>query len=501
MKKCLALALTVSAALPSIAQARPASPVPAAKTDLGRVSGKAFPGGAVFFNIPFAAPPVGDLRWTRPAPAKPWAGVRDGTKRGNACTQPDQKWNAIDAARGSEDCLYLNVWRPTGVKPHAVMVWFHGGAFIGGAGNTPLYDGEALARRGIVLVTVNYRLGLMGFLTHPGLAAQDPKGKSGNYGLMDQVEALRWVRRNVAAFGGDPRNVTIFGQSAGAASVAFLIAAPAAKGLFHRAILQSGAPFGSLLGATRRLEDVEGANAALGPIADLKRLPAAEVMDRWNKLAREAGAGLPLSPVVDGDLLPVAPGTALLAGAARHLDIIVGSNSREMPGPQSPEQLQIMARKALGDRADAVLAGYAARADKVRYGPAADQLVADLGFGCGVPRTAQSAGAAWAYTFAQPSPGEPMVRHSAEISYVFGLANHDDGVLTLRPFNAGERALAAKVATYWANFAKKGDPNGPGLPHWPKYAQPARTGVVFQNNGVAVKAFNAPACAADPRTN
>lgn len=496
MKNWFVFLLLAAGALsaPAAAQVSAASPV-AAIGD-GRIAGTAFPGGSVFFNIPFASAPVGDLRWRPPVSSESWDGLRDGTRRGAACMQPDQGWNAVDAERSSEDCLYVNVWRPEGSGSHAVMVWFHGGGFVGGAGNTPLYDGEDLARRGIVLVAVNYRLGVFGYLAHPDLAGESQHGISGNYGLMDQIAALQWVQQNIASFGGDPSKVTIFGQSAGAASVAYLMASPKTDGLFQRAILQSGAPFGSMLGTTPRLDEAQMQNAQFGAIADLRHLSALDILDRWTQFAPSSGPDLRLAPVVDGETLITAAGDALMEGAARDIEVIVGSNSREMPSTLSAEGVQEAARIHFGSQADDLLRTYADRADDARYGSLADQLGSDLAFGCPVISMAESVANAWVYSFGQPSPGDSMVRHSSELSYVFGLAGEDDGVLTQRPFNQREEQLSGVIQDYWSNFARSGNPNGDDLPIWPKFVASEAVGAVFSEGTVVAGPIASPACQA-----
>ena len=237
-------AVAVMAALIGLAPAASASPAsPVVAVEQGQLQGVALDGGVAFRGVPFAAPPVGPLRWRPPAPAASWNGVRDATKSGLPCAQPDLGWNGVKVTGSSEDCLTLNVWAPTAAHGLPVMVWIHGGAFQGGSGVDPMFDGAALMKHGVVVVTLNYRLGVLGFLAHPDLAAESAHHASGDYGFYDQAAALRWVQRNIARFGGDPRRVTLFGQSAGAASVGALMASPMAKGLFARSIIESGPPF------------------------------------------------------------------------------------------------------------------------------------------------------------------------------------------------------------------------------------------------------------------
>lgn len=460
-----ALALIVP--VPALSQ--PPERPPVVTMGKGVAMGGRFGGGNVFFNIPYAQPPVDGLRWRPPVPVDEWSGVRQAAARGHACMQPDQGWNAEDAARQSEDCLYLNVWRPTGHARNPVMVWFHGGAFVGGSGNTPLYDGEAFARRGIVLVTVNYRLGVFGYLAHPGLAKESPRGISGNYGLQDQIAALRWVRRHIATFGGDPAKVTIFGQSAGAASVGYLLAAPAASVLFNRAILQSGTAFGTTTGRYQDMTLAQQANSTFGAIDDLRKLAAPQVLSRWSKFAGSARDAVGLSPVVDGVILPAQPVRLLERGGLGNKRIITGYNTREMASDLKGNEVSKAARAAFGAQADAALQLYGQQADKRTYGSVADQLMRDVMFGCGSRLVAQSAVASWIYVLGQSSPGAEEVRHSADLSYVFGNAGKDAGVLTSRPFDNAERALSSLMMDYWTQFARTGNPNRKGLPRWPLF--------------------------------
>ena len=445
--------------------ATPAGPI--AQAPDGQLQGKAVDGGAMFANIPFAAPPLGALRWKPPAAAPRWTGVRAATAIGNACMQFAQGWNDVDAAHASEDCLNLNVWTPSLTGRRAVMVWIHGGGFSGGAGNTPLYDAGPLMRRGVVVVTINYRLGVFGFLAHPQLTAESPYHASGNYGLEDQIAALQWVKRNIAAFGGDPSNVTLFGQSAGSMSAALLAASPEAKGLFHRAILESGTVFGA--GAPARLEDVQAANADFGSIADLRQVPAAELMQRWQKFSRE-GQNRLVSPVVDGHVLPVSPGKTYRDGSVKGIDMIVGSNTREITRPMAKDALDAAVQKEFAAGAKDVMAAYdAAAAADPQLGDAAAQFMTDTMFRCGTIPTADEVGHAWLYQFGQPGPGHDAVAHSAEVIYVFGTANEVTTTINSRAFTSDEQRLSDNLQLYWTNFAKTGNPNGAGLANWPQF--------------------------------
>ena len=443
----------------------PAGPI--AQAPDGQLQGKPVEGGAMFANIPFAAPPVGDLRWKPPVAAPRWTGVRAANVIGNACMQTAGGWNDVDAAHASEDCLNLNVWTPSLTGRRAVMVWIHGGGYGGGAGNTPLYDGGFLMRRGVVVVTINYRLGVFGYLAHPELAAESADHVSGNYGLQDQIAALQWVKRNIAAFGGDPSNVTVFGQSAGSWSTAILATAPQAKGLFHRAILESGTAFGG--GALGTLEEAQTANANFGSIRELRQVPATELMQRWQKFSRE-GQNRRTAPVIDGHVLPISPGKAYLNGSVKGVDMIVGSNTREMARPMAKDVLDAAVQKAFGDSAKDALAAYeAAAAADPQVGDAAAQFSTDTSFRCGTVPTASDVGHAWLYHFGQPGPGLAAVAHSAEVIYVWGTANQVITTVNSRSFTPDEQRLSDNVQLYWTNFAKTGNPNGAGLPNWPQF--------------------------------
>jgi para-nitrobenzyl esterase len=465
--QALTIVLTIASGLPAFANdPKPDATIRA--TEQGQLSGRRFEGGEVYFNVPYAAPPVDHLRWRPPVVPVNWQGVRDATQRGPACMQVDQGWNAIDAARRNEDCLYLNIWTPDAPGRHPVMVWFHGGAFTGGAGNTPLYDGEILSRHGVTIVSVNYRLGIFGFLAHPGLSAETEGRRSGNYGLMDQIRALQWIQRNIGSFGGDPNNVTIFGQSAGAASVAYILASPAAKGLFQRAILQSGSPFG--IGDPADLASAERIGADFGSVAELRKASAEALLQQWARFSERQPDRASMGPVIDGDSVPARPARFFESGGVNHVNILVGSNSREIPSALDDLAMRARAKAAFGSSTDRALAKYAKLSGTAMTGTIADQLGTDIMFRCGGIETAHVAGRAWLYEFAQPSPGQNMVQHSSDLIYVFGNTGQDGGVLSTRPFTSAERTLSSTIETYWTNFARNGNPNGRGLPIWPSYS-------------------------------
>jgi para-nitrobenzyl esterase len=453
------------------------------------------PGIRVFKGVPFAAPPVGALRWREPQPVAKWDGVRDASKFGNVCIQPD------GGARGniavgpgspplSEDCLYLNVW--TGARAaterRPVMVYFFGGAFSEGAGSIPLYDGDALARKGAVVVTMNYRLGPFGFFSHPALTAESPHKASGNYGLADMVASLRWVQSNIAAFGGDPSNVTVFGQSAGAMAIGALTSSPVTKGLFQRAIGQSGswmglgpsAAFGTRARAEERgkgLADAAGVTTA----EQLRSMSAADVTAKLSGGPGLGGAGM----IVDGWIIPEDPSDVFAAGRQNPVDVLVGSNRDDLsfgpPRPTTPEQFQQGAAPRWGALADQFLKLYPHATNEEAMKSQADsandgafwhmRLFAD--------NQKKQGRQAWLFYFAQNPPsraGQPAfpAAHASELPYVFNNLGQaplfpDPSDPALAAASAPDRKVADQMSSYWVNFARSGNPNGPGLPMWEEH--------------------------------
>jgi para-nitrobenzyl esterase len=458
------------------------------------------PGEAVFKGIRYAAPPVDDLRWRPPQPLVPRSGVQSAKEPGPACVQTDRLtmfsksiaavFQTQDRVRGdplrtSEDCLVLNVWTDrlgaagnlaTGAP---VMVWIHGGSNLNGEGASEWYDGRALAKQGVVVVTINYRLGVFGFLAHPTLAAESPNHVSGNYGLLDQLEALRWVKRNIAAFGGDPNRVTVFGESAGAIDILYLMASPAATGLFQRAIAQSGPPMG--LAATEALGQVQGRllAKALGPdtaggaIAALRKQPAAEVLAMAERLLA-AGLFRP-GPVVDGWLVPDAPGRVFATGRQQKVPLLIGSNAREMttlkyylpPVERTVAGYRKWLAATAGTKAAELEALYPAAADADVEGALIDATT-DLLFTCPsrfAARANEAAGQpAYQYQFVRVLPGGQSLGayHAAEIGYVFGVK------LEWLPREPVDDVLSAAMMRYWVAFATTGKPEAAGLPAWPR---------------------------------
>lgn len=441
----------------------------------------------VYRGIPYAAPPIDTARWRAPAPAKPWGGVRDASRFGAACVQgPGQGYQNLALLPGSpamdEDCLYLNVW--TGAlsadEARPVMVWIYGGAFTDGAGSIPLYDGETLARKGAVVVTLNYRLGAFGFFAHPALSEESPQGSSGNYGVLDMLAALRWVQDNIAAFGGDPDRVTLVGQSAGAMAVAALVASPQAEGLFQRVIAQSGAWMG--LGPNTMRSRSSAESDGLRQASRLGALSSAELraLDTRSVLENLRGAGL----IVDGWAVPDDVSQVFAKGAQLAVDVLVGSNSDEgafMPAAAGAAEWRQQLQARWGTAASFM----------ERYYPAAsaEQATASsqAAFRDGVSwhmrlfaaYQASLGAQAWVYYFDHDPPATAGERdlgavHSAELPYVFGnLAEQrlypDSSSPQAASESLADQILAERMAAWWLNFASTGNPNGSGQPDWPPY--------------------------------
>jgi len=435
---------------------------------------------SAFLGIPFAAPPLGEKRWRPPAPPAAWQGVRSAGEFAPSCPQPMSPtgfgpWSSEYVVQGvtAEDCLYLNVWAPApGFAKLPVMVWIHGGAFLGGSGSVPIYDGAPLAAQGLVVVTINYRLGALGFLAHPDLTAET--GSSGNYGLMDQIAALQWVQQNIDAFGGDPTQVTIAGQSAGALSVLALLEAPPAKGLFARAIAQSGAglnlPIPSLAAAEtagRSFAEAKGAKT----IADLRALPVDQLIAAPNPGAGGDEPLLQFVPIHDGKLLSEKASALADVPLMTGLTADEGSGFNPLYGRMTLSQFQTQVRKDYGSMGDELLGLYPAATDaEARL--ASLQLTRDRGVAATLlwleHRAPEVRAPAYAYLYDHAEPGHDAERfaafHSSELPYVFKTLDKAP-----RPFTDRDHALANLMSSYWVNFIRGGDPNGSGLPAWPLY--------------------------------
>jgi para-nitrobenzyl esterase len=452
-----------------------------AEVDGGRIDGVREGGLTVYKGVPFAAPPVGDFRWRPPQPPQPWVGGRRADAFAPACMQTGVSMPGETPPAVSEDCLYLNVWTPADGKDARlpVLVWIYGGGFSNGSTSMPLYWGDRLARKGVVVVTIAYRVGPFGFLAHPALTRESPQRSSGNYGLMDQVAALQWVQRNIAAFGGDAKRVTIAGQSAGSMSVNILMASPAARGLFQRAIGQSGgflepvqlAPRFVLAHAER---DGEAYAASLGAssIAAMRALSAAAL------LAKPMPGGA--HPVIEPVVLPEPPFDVFAAGRQSDVPLLVGSNAEEARALVDVTNVKAATfgadiEKAFGKLPPPLIAAYPyandaeARAARIAF-------ESDLRFRWNMwawARLHRTTGKSkvFAYNFAQKPPfpeGSPRAgwgaSHFAELWYAFDHLDQEPW-----RWSVADRRLAATISDYWVNFVKTGDPNAGGLPAWPAF--------------------------------
>ena len=440
-------------------------------------------GGGVFKGIPYAAAPTGKRRWQSPQSVAAWQGTRNATAYGAACEQPAQGWNDSLIASMSEDCLYLNVWTPA-IRPKArlpVMVWIHGGAFVGGAGTDPMFAGDELVKKGVVLVTLNYRLGIFGFYAHPDLSRDSVHHSSGNFALEDQLAALQWVHDNIAAFGGDSGNITVFGQSAGGMSVVTLMASPLSKGQFQQGHCRKrrDSRWSANEASQGRQRSPATEFAGTDSLQSLRELPATELLKRFGSFIsthRESRLG----PVIDGYVLSSDPSEALRLHQEHSVPLIIGNNAREGFGRLSEDALPNAIKQFYGTDAAAALPLYAA-SDPVLGSPGA-QWLTDTSFRCSavVTATRHAAGGApvFSYQFEQSIPGREAegAAHSYELPYVFGNLL-PTGALA-GPFGAADRQLSNVMLTYWTNFAKHGDPNGAGLPVWPKFS--ASTGAYIR---------------------
>ncbi len=449
-------------------------------TESGTISGVNANGLSVYKGIPFAAPPVGDLRWRPPMPAAPWIGTRKADALAPACMQVGVSMPGETPPVVSEDCLYLNIWAPAkDAQEHLpVIVWIYGGGYINGSASMPLYWGDRLAHKGVIVVTVAYRLGPLGFLALPELTHESPHHSSGNYGLMDQIAALEWIQRNIAAFGGDPKCVTIAGQSSGSISVSILMASHLAKGLFQRAIGESGGLFEPLQLAPKFLlanaeRDGEKYAVSLGApsLKELRRLPATQLT---------GNAGGIVHAVIEPYVLPVSPYEAFTSGQQNDVPLLIGSNAEEARAivdvsHETAATFDSDLEHSVGQLPPALVAAYPHATDEEAR-QAQLGLERDLRFGWDMWAWARlQAGTGLSpvfyYSFRQqpPFPAGSVyagwgASHFAELWYVF---DH----LDQSPWNwtAADRKLAEEMSSYWVNFASSGDPNGPGLPLWPAF--------------------------------
>ncbi len=461
----------------------------------GRVSGTTSNNGEIqiFKGIPFAAAPTGDLRWKAPAPVPPWDGVKSCDSFGPSPMQRDPEpfyvWTEeflIAKQPIDEDCLYLNVW--TGAESmdekRPVVVWIPGGGFVSGSGSVPIYDGEAMAEKGVVFVTINYRLGIFGFFSHPELTRESPHNASGNYGLLDQIAALTWVKQNIKAFGGDPDNFTIAGQSAGSASVVFLVASPLAKGLFQKAIAQSGAgllsrePGGTALMNLAEAE-LSGQKVASDlqatSIAQLRNIPAGKLQDKGNFRAH---------PIVDGYVLPESATKIYLENKQNKVSLLTGWNQNEgvvMGEFESADEFKERMKNEWGATSGELLILYPASSDSIAA-ISQKTLQRDVVFGAqnyALANLVSSQGnEVYVYRFARQIPGRANENygafHTGEVPYAYDNLEFVD-----RPFETIDFRLADIMSSYWMNFITSGNPNAEELPNWPKYSTNSRDIMFF----------------------
>jgi para-nitrobenzyl esterase len=447
------------------------------KVEQGMVQGTTEDGLNVYKGVPFAAPPVGDLRWKVPQPAAKWEGVRQADK-----FAPGPMQGGNPPSGKSEDCLYLNIWSPakSANERIPVLVWIYGGGFNAGATSETTYTGEKLAKKGVVLVSIAYRVGQLGFLAHPELSAESPNHVSGNYGLLDMIAGLKWIQKNIAAFGGDPNKITIFGESAGGIAVSMLCVSPLAKGLFHGAISQSGGSFGPPRVTTfpgenlKRLPDAESAgsayvkNGGFSSIADLRKIDA-------DKLPAVRGLAW---PIIDGWVIPDDQYKLYETGKYNETPILVGYNSDEgasFSPPKTPEEYTTAVTTRYGRFADELIKAYPV--GQATVPKTARDLARDAAFGWHTWSWARlqakrGKSKVFYYYFDQhPDHPEGSPRagygspHGQEVAYVFEHLNTSNPQLTKTDFD-----ISDAMGTYWTNFAKYGHPNGNGVPQWPAFS-------------------------------
>jgi len=473
-------------------------------------------GGAAFKGIPYARPPVGDLRWREPMPVKPWTGVRQATDFGPACPQATSATmpNATETSR--EDCLHLNVWTPEwpsrSRKP--VMVWIHGGGNFGGGALQGVFDGESLTRRGVVLVSLNYRLGSFGFFAHPALTRESPRRVSGNQGLLDQIAALEWVRDNVARFGGDAGNVTVLGESSGSIDASVLMTSPVSRGLFRRVIAQSGSVTIASGALTLQQAEKRGQQLAAGwqmsagaSVKDLRAVSAVDILRAdpdYSPTPETSFTGVSTFPnlgiIVDGYVVRRQPVEVFASGNQHHVALLHGNTSHDHF--ELPTDLKRAIEREYGPLAQRGLELYVGGVDP-QHGAPTEQWATDGMFRC--PAVAQlgwhaSAGnPAFEYEFARVPPGPErgsLTTHGGDVRYVFGTLDRSWVPGVPPPSGTGEdRQISDVMQEYWTNFAKTGNPNGGQLPVWPMFDVASRAYMQFMDTGpVAKEGLRRPFC-------
>lgn len=471
------------------------------KIDAGSLQGAVEGDVAYFKGIPFAAPPVGALRWQPPQPVTPWRGVRQATQYGNDCMQLPAPGDAAPLGVGvDEDCLYLNVWRPahSAASKLPVMVWIYGGGFVNGGSSPAVYDGSEFARSGVVLVSINYRVGRFGFFAHPALSAEQPGSPPVSYGLLDQVAGLKWVKKNIAAFGGDPGNITLFGESAGGMSVFTMLTSPLAEGLFHKAIIESGGGRGvfaprvlrgtpdsaEAVGvAFAKKHGIEGEDAAA--LAKLRALPPAAIVDglnMWSMAADRAYVGGPT--VADGRLVTGMPVDVFAAGKGMRVPVIIGATSMDLGFSQAKTMDELFAQ--FGARADEARKIYnplnSSEVNKIGLVVAGDQTMAEPARQ--VARLLSARGQPtylfrFSYVAESMRAKSPGATHASEIPFVFNTVAARYG----KELTEKDRAAARVAHQYWVAFARTGKPDFDGLPKWPAYTAQTDILMDFTNEG------------------
>ena len=480
-------ALAVVCAVPAGPARADGDGAPIVDAPAGKLRGVSEGGALAFRAIPYALPPTGARRWRPPAEMPRWTGVRQAQQAGVACMQPPMSPGTYDRGkmRMDEDCLTLDVTAPANARNAPVMVWIHGGTLIWGTAQSSMYDGREFAQRGIVLVSINYRLGVFGYLAHPDLSKESRQGISGNYGLLDQIAALRWVRRNIASFGGDPRNVTIFGESAGALSTEYLLASPLARGLFGKAIVQSGYLFTmpELRNARYEEQSAEAIGATLSSKIGASGIADMRAMDAQTLLDKVTAAGYLPYGTIDGKILPRQLVDTFDRGEQARVPVMAGFNSGEVrtlryllpPLPQDADAYVKDIRARYGDLADAYLRLYPASEDPDQV---ALRATRDTVFGWTAGRLVRKQQAlgqpSYLYFFDHGYPSEVAANlvafHASEVPFVFGTFKQTPPGWPAIPDTPAERTLADTMLDYWTSFARDGHPRAANGPAWAAFA-------------------------------